>query len=126
MAKVKPFSREDFVLQLDKTIENLIQHKNCQPDLTPTDIQVQDIAKDFGVHMATLRRWCHEYIGVSPRQYLAMYRVERAKHMLKSGMRPTQIWQALAFTQHKVFSTLFKRLQGNCPIDFIDQQKRLS
>ena len=119
MAKPKRFSNETFILQLDKTIEKLINHKKMEPELAPSDIKIQDIADAFAVNSATLRRWCQEHTALSPRQYLAIYRVERAKYLLDLGVRSLKISQQLAFTEHKVFSTLFKRIEGVSPSDYL-------
>lgn len=122
MAKAKRFSKDEFIQQLDQIIEGLIIQKQVKQELVPTDVQVQDIANAFGVNSATLRRWSQECSGLSPRQYLATYRVERAKHMLRSGLKASQISVQLAFTEHKVFSTLFKRLEGMSPSAYFYQK----
>jgi AraC-like DNA-binding protein len=119
MAKPKRFSAAVFTQLLDQVIDSLIENKHAWPELQQTDVQVRDIALAFDVNSATLRRWCQEHTALSPRQYLAIYRVEQAKHLLKLGLQPSKVSQRLAFTEHKNFSTLFKRLHGMSPTDFI-------
>jgi AraC-like DNA-binding protein len=79
MAKPKRFSAQAFTQRLDQVISALIENKETALDLVQTDIQVRDIAQAFAVNSATLRRWCQEHTALSPRQYLAIYRVEQAK-----------------------------------------------
>jgi AraC-like DNA-binding protein len=120
MPKPKRFTDDEFAQQLDQVIDSLIEAKHTKPDLIQTDVQVTDIAQTFGINTATLRRWCQEHIAVSPRQYLAIYRVEKAKHLLRLGVKPAKVSQELAFTEHKVFSSVFKRTTDNTPSEFID------
>ena len=100
-------------------IDLLIEYKHIWPELTPTDVQIKDVAQYFGVNSATLRLWCQEHTALSPRQYLAIYRVEQAKNLLQLGVKPAKVSQKLAFTEHKTFSTLFKRYQGGSPSNYL-------
>jgi AraC-like DNA-binding protein len=119
MAKPKRFTAQEFIQQFDQIIERLIKAKQLQLELTHTDVLVSDIALAFEVNSATLRRWSHEHTGLSPKQYLAIYRVEQAKHLLSIGLKPSKVSQRLAFTEHKVFSTVFKRVNGKSPSDYL-------
>jgi AraC-like DNA-binding protein len=119
MAKPKRFSAQAFTQRLDQVISALIESKETALDLVQTDIQVRDIAQAFAVNSATLRRWCQEHTALSPRQYLAIYRVEQAKNLLQLGVKPAKVSQKLAFTEHKTFSTLFKRYQGGSPSNYL-------
>jgi AraC-like DNA-binding protein len=101
-------------------IDLLIEYKHIWPELTPTDVQIKDVAQYCGVNSATLRLWCQEHTALSPRQYLAIYRVERAKHLLGLGVKPSKLSERLAFTEHKVFTSVFKRTTHNTPSQFID------
>jgi AraC-like DNA-binding protein len=118
MAKPKRFTTHEFIQQLDLVIDSLIETKQTETELTQTDVQVNDIALAFGVNSATLRRWCHEHTSLSPSKYLAIYRVEQAKCLLRLGVKPAKVSQRLAFTEHKVFSTLFKRYEKVTPSTF--------
>lgn len=120
MAKPKRFTAEQFIQQLNKVVDFLIAAKLSDQALTQTDVQVNDIALAFKVNSATLRRWCQEHTALSPRKYLAIYRVEQAKQLLNIGVRPAKVSQKLAFTEHKVFSSVFKRTTYNTPTEFID------
>lgn len=121
MARPKRFTDHEFTHKLGQVIDWLIETKHSGTELTQTDIQVNDIALIFGVNSATLRRWCQEHTALSPRQYLAIYRVEKAKQMLIRGVKSSKISQHLAFTEHKIFSTLFKRVEGVSPSDYLYQ-----
>ena len=119
MAKSKRFSTaQDFELQLNLIIEGLIDYHSRLPELEKKDIQVAEIAEKLDVSTNTLRRWCQEFSGVSAREFLAIYRVEKAKLLLKSGVKSSDIAHQLAFTEHKTFSALFKRHAHKTPSNF--------
>jgi len=116
MAKPKRYLAEEFNAQLDNIIERLIDEKKQQTERT--DIRIEEIAQHFNVNVATLRRWCQEHTQKSPSQYLAEYRIEKAKHLLRQGVKPSVVSKMLVFTEHKVFCSVFKRLQCMTPSSF--------
>jgi len=118
MAKPKPFTPEQFEVRLNHAIERLIADKQSLVGEERCDIRVADIANIFNVNVATLRRWCIEHVQKNPSQYLAEYRIERAKQLLRQGIKPAVVSQMLAFAEHKVFSSCFKRYQGASPSDY--------
>lgn len=119
MARVKRFTNADnFLDELTCIIDNLIAQSNQLPDIEKNDLKIIDIALEFGVTPNTLRRWCHEYTKLSAKQFLSLYRIEKAKILLKNGLKPSVVAQQLAFTQHKVFSTVFKQVTNKTPKTF--------
>jgi len=118
MAKPKRFTAQEFIQQLDDIIETLIVDRNDKIEVNPRDIQIQEIAQAFTVNTATLRRWCQEHAGLCPREYLSQYRIKQAKQFLSLGMKPSVVSQKMAFTDHKIFSSVFKRITFNTPSQF--------
>lgn len=110
---------ENFKTMLDDEIEFQIRHKAKMFKIAPTDIRVESIAQRFEVNAATLRRWCYKYLDASPKEYLAQYRLEKAKRMLLQGQRPSEVYKQLGFSEHKVFTTTFKRYVGTTPSQYI-------
>lgn len=116
MAKPKRFnSAKDFKLQMSHVIEALIDNNNLLPELERKDLQVADAAVEFNVSTNTLRLWCKEYADISAREFLAVYRVERAKDLLLTGCKSSHVAYQLAFADHKTFSSVFKRYAGERP-----------
>ncbi|MGK2233278.1 MAG: AraC-like DNA-binding protein [Colwellia sp.] len=122
MAKPKPFTPELFEIRVKHAMERLIADKQPLIGEERGDIRVTDIADIFKVNVATFRRWCITYVNQSPSQYLANYRIERAKQLLKQGVKPSKVSEMLAFGEHKIFSTTFKRYQGNTPSEVMKMQ----
>jgi AraC-like DNA-binding protein len=118
MARPKPFSYEQFEERLNRVIDLLIEEKKCLPEEEVTDISVKEITQAFKVNVATLRRWCMEHVKRSPSRYLAEYRIEKAKHMLRQGIKPSVVSNMLAFTEHKTFCEVFKRCENMSPLQY--------
>lgn len=124
MAKPKRFnSAKDFELQLIDAIEVIIDNKNSSLDGENMSLQVSDIALKLEVTSNTLRRWCQFYLGVSARQFVANYRLHKAQELLKAGYRPAQVASGLAFSEHKIFSTQFKKHCGFSPSHYVKRSK---
>jgi AraC-like DNA-binding protein len=123
MAKPKRFiTASDFELQINCVIEELIDKSNLLHELEKKDLQVADIATKFEVSTNTLRRWCKEHTGIAAKEFLATYRVERAKSLLKIGYKPSDVANQLAFVDHKTFSSVFKRYTCNTPSGYMKSQ----
>ena len=118
MARPKAFSYEQFEERLNSAIDLLIEEKKCQPEEDITDISVKEITQVFKVNVATLRRWCREHVQQSPSQYLAGYRIEKAKHLLRQGIKPSAVAEMLAFTEHKTFCEVFRRCENMSPLQY--------
>lgn len=123
MAKTKRYQPEQLAVLINQTIEQLISEAIEAEEGLRSDIRVQDIAQRFCVDVATLRRWCNESFGISPKLYLANYRINKAKTLLKQGVRASITSESLGFTEHKVFSTLFKRHAELSPSDYQLREK---
>lgn len=78
-------------------------------------VNVETMAQHFNVDPATLRRWTQKHFGVNPLKYICEYRIAIAKSLLLQGTRPAIVSEQLAYSEHKVFSTQFKRSVGVPP-----------
>lgn len=119
MAKPKRFTPEQFEVRLNHAIERLIADKQRLIAEQRSDIRIEDIADIFNVDTSTLRRWCVEFVQKNPSQYLAEYRIKKAKYLFRQGVKPSKVFEILAFTEHKIFSITFKRYQGITPSDYV-------
>lgn len=116
MAKPKRFSTaQEFELQMIQVIDARIDKSNSLPELERKDIQVKEIAHKFDITPNTLRRWCKEYTGKSAKTFLAEYRIDKAKQLLQVGYKPLHVAHQLGFTEHKTFSTVFRRVTNTTP-----------
>jgi AraC-like DNA-binding protein len=82
------------------------------------NITVNDMAVHFKVNTATLRRWCKEYVDVSPKKFVAEYRLQKAKELLQQKVKPSDISKKLGFNELKTFCTIFKRYEKITPSEY--------
>ncbi|MEI5639650.1 MULTISPECIES: helix-turn-helix domain-containing protein [unclassified Pseudoalteromonas] len=113
----KKCSCTDFKSQLEHNIELLISKSLTQP-FERKNFSISELACLFTVTPNTLRRWCQEEVGVSTKDFVAKYRIAKAKQMLLDGKRPSIIALELGFSEHKTFTTVFKRLTNHSPMAY--------
>jgi len=108
MARQARYEKQEFIGLLEGYIEEHLKQ----------NINVEKIAGYFGVNVATLRRWCLEYTQLSPRDYLALYRIKKAKTLLQQGQKSLQVADHVGFSQQKTFCSVFKRYEKTSPGQF--------
>jgi AraC-like DNA-binding protein len=63
--------------------------------------------------------------GMTPHQYLTMVRIEKAMHLLRSGIPVTEACFAVGFESLSSFSGLFKRMAGASPSSYLLHQQQM-
>lgn len=61
--------------------------------------------------------------GKTPHQYLTTVRIEKAKHLLQTNMRVSEVCYAVGFDSITSFTSLFKKQTGQTPSAFQLHQK---
>jgi len=79
------------------------------------DITVQQIASRVNLERTYFSTLFKEKIGISPKQYLLNYRMERARFLLKNGYSVTVTAYSVGYSDVFLFSKMFKRCFGNSP-----------
>lgn len=91
--------------------------QNFQQDITLTDV-----AHHLGYHEKYLSSALHELTGTNFRSFLASYRVDYAKHLLRSqggrGLRISEIAQCSGFASINSFNRAFLKLTGMTPTQY--------
>jgi two-component system response regulator YesN len=108
MAKPQRYKKNQFINEL----QQLMDRHHVE------NITVNDMAVHFEVNAATLRRWCKEYIDVSPKKFIAQYRLVKAKELLQQKFKPSDISKKLGFNELKTFCTIFKRYEKLTPSEY--------
>lgn len=108
MAKPKRFNKNQFVSELQQLMDE--HHLN--------NISVNDMAAYFEVNAATLRRWCKEYVNISPKEFIAQYRLLKAKELLSENINSSVVSNTLGFNDLKTFCTIFKRYEKMTPSEY--------
>ena len=89
-----------------------------------TPIKVSDIAASWGISEVHLRRIFHQYVGMSPKQYMEEKRLIAAKDFLLATTRPLkEIATQCGFASQHYFSRCFKKKYGISPTQLRIRQR---
>ena len=84
------------------------------------DIQLHDLAKRLGYHEKYLSSALHSLTGMNFRSFLASYRINFAKHLLRSSekLRISDIALRCGFSSINSFNRAFASLTGMTPTEY--------
>lgn len=89
-----------------------------------SDISIEKIAKMCYLSPARFRAIFNECMGMSPREYKIMLKMNHAKRLLKGGFfSVSEIAQMLGYNDVSYFSRFFKERTSLSPKEFIKQNK---
>lgn len=87
-------------------------------DNASTRVTLEDAARIAGIGPFHLIRLCRRHVGLTPHAYVTQVRVERAKHLLKSGTPAAHVALDVGFADQAHFSKRFKQLTGTTPAHY--------
>ena len=74
--------------------------------------------------LSRLKQRFQSELGISPREYINLIKMEKAKELLKDENKTvTDIAFALSFSSSNYFSLVFRQLTGKSPTDFRQENK---
>ena len=82
----------------------------------------EDIAAGISINEAHLSRVFKKEMNTTVMDYLAGYRIEKAKELLKSGYSLKQASSEVGFVQYTHFLRVFKEITGKTPTQFLKNQ----
>ncbi len=86
-------------------------------------LSVTDLAEVSGLSESHFRQRFHQEMGISPSDFIARKRVQKAKTMLRgSDLSITEIAFQLGFQSSPYFAAVFKKLTGHTPSQFRDAE----
>ena len=104
---------EEFINTLNNLIEN---------NLTENTFGVQAISKAMGMSAPVLYKKLKAITDLSLNNYVKMYRLNRAKELLKSPtLNISEVAYAVGFSDRKYFSKEFKKAFGEAPSNYVSQ-----
>jgi len=87
------------------------------------DIQLSDVAKKYNYSYAYFSKLFKKYLGVSPKRYLTLLRVQKASELIDgTDEKLAQIAIDTGFPDEKSFYTAFREKYGQTPLEY---RKRL-
>lgn len=87
-------------------------------DHFPENITVEDIARECGVSMTTLKSHFSRYIGKGIISFYNELKLEQAKRLLLSGKTCSEVTEELMFSSQGYFTRCFKNFYGVTPMKF--------
>ncbi|WP_068088896.1 AraC family transcriptional regulator [Polycladidibacter stylochi] len=95
-----------------RAIEMMHDHVNTQPT---APLSISDIAGEVGLNGNYFIQSFSKQRGISPRQYLILTKIHRAKQMIASGGSPLQVALDLGFYDQSHFIRHFRKINGITP-----------
>ncbi len=85
----------------------------------PESLELKHIADSVNVSSRECLRSFHDYLGISPMQYLIKYRISTSAQLLTdTGLSVTEICVRCGFPSPSYFSKMFKRYTGTTPSEY--------
>ncbi|MDO5423815.1 MAG: response regulator [Eubacteriales bacterium] len=85
------------------------------------DIGLTELAGLVNMSPANLSIFFKEQVGMSYIKYLTKIRIDRAKELLRSGERASEIGEMVGYNDYRYFSQVFKKLEHMTPTEYRDK-----
>jgi len=105
-----------FLVDLHGVLERLFMDKK---------LRVPTVAQAIGISDRQLQRRVRTATGMTPAQYVAEFRLLRARDWLRGGVAIGDVAHAAGFSSHAYFAHLFRRRFGITPSTFRNKKKPL-
>lgn len=81
----------------------------------PGQARIRDLALHIGLSQSALERRFHHSLGVSPKKFAMLVRLQRVIKLRKSGVLPSTIAHTAGYFDHSHFINDFQRIAGKTP-----------
>ena len=108
----------------DQLLERVM--KVINKNLSNSDLSIDRVADEVGISRVHLHRKMKELTGQTPHDFIRNIRLKQATHLLSEGnMNITEVMYACGFSNAASFSTVFKKMYGMSPREYMaEHQKR--
>ncbi|MEU0406254.1 AraC family transcriptional regulator [Streptomyces griseorubiginosus] len=103
----------DCVIPGADAVARLVRDRLADELLAPPSLA--DLARDLGMSRYQLLRAFRTAMGIPPYAWLAQYRVNRARCLLESGLKPAEVAGAVGFADQAHLTRWFRRVLGVTP-----------
>ncbi|GIP38901.1 AraC family transcriptional regulator [Paenibacillus sp. J31TS4] len=105
-------ARDETVLLINRMMDRI------QEDRTLT--RVEELSRQFGLHIRKLQRLFHQYVGVSPKWVIKLYRLQNAAERLDgSETQLLRLAGELGYYDQSHFIREFKAIIGQTPEEYV-------
>ncbi|WP_123039596.1 response regulator transcription factor [Cohnella candidum] len=84
------------------------------------DVSLQEVADHVGLNATYLSVLFKEVMGETYIKYLTRFRMERAKSLLRKGLKVNEVSEKVGYLTHRHFTEVFKKYTGQTPGQFKD------
>ncbi|MEZ0451770.1 helix-turn-helix domain-containing protein [Sphingobacterium thalpophilum] len=106
-------SDEQLMERIVKTVNQYLEN---------SEFNVQFLADEVGLSRVQLRRKVKSLTGISTGEFIRNIRLQQAeKLLLEKKMNISQVAYSLGFTNQTHFTTLFKKMYGLSPTEYIQR-----
>lgn len=102
--------------------KEIYQALNYIYDHITADISLEDLAYCCNLSVPQFKVRFKQEVGISPRSFINMQKIEVSKSMLLDGMSKTEAALQLGFNTSSYFATVFKKYTTLTPSEFVKQQ----
>lgn len=81
-------------------------------------MELEDLARLAGLSLSGFKQKFRREMGITPREYINLKKIEKGKELLASGMPVTQTAFCLDFSSSSYFSVLFRKLEDMSPGEY--------
>ena len=82
------------------------------------EITLEELAAYCGLSLSRFKQRFREEMGIAPREYINIKKIEEAKRLLREGVGITDTAFGLGFSSSTYFSVVFKKVVGMSPKDY--------
>lgn len=97
-----------------------------QIELNRDMLRVDDLAACFNIHTRQLQRLFNQYVGISPKTVIKLYRLQNAAESIEQGSHYdlVQLSQDLGYHDQSHFIKDFKSIIGSTPEDYVNNHSK--
>ena len=107
----------------DKLLERVMNVIN--KNLGNADLSINNIADEVGISRVHLHRKMKELTGQTPHDFIRNIRMKKAANLLAGGnMNVSEVMYACGFSNAASFSTVFKKMYGMSPRDYMNEHQK--
>lgn len=99
---------------------------NCLTENIGINMTIADVAKCCNMSQSSVKQIFHRYAGMGVAQFYRQLKINSAIAMLSQDRSIKEISLSLGFPDSNYFSTVFKRVTGKSPTDYLRDLRKLS
>ena len=122
--KTEPLEQQVTEVKMKSPDEKLLERvmSVINKNVTNSDLNVDMIAEEVGISRVHLHRKMKELTGLTPHDFIRNIRMKKAATLLSSGdMNVSEIMYACGFSNAASFSTVFKKMYGMSPREYMNE-----